>query len=123
MKREWFTPEKLSFYFYQAMVGMLYLHQQNLFFSDMKPANLLIFRNQQAKMGDFGVSIKLNDDIKDETEKIYYGKGQTKGFCTQEYLEACNNEEPLSKAQLFASDKYGLIRTFEVAIEKVQLLV
>ena len=25
-KREWFTPEKLAFYFFQAMIGMQYLH-------------------------------------------------------------------------------------------------
>jgi len=43
--RENYSPEKLGFYFYQAISGIHYLHSKNIFYSDMKGPNLLIFRN------------------------------------------------------------------------------
>ena len=36
-----------------------YLHTRNIYYGDMKPANLLIFRNQEVKIGDLGISIKM----------------------------------------------------------------
>ena len=76
------------------MIGILYLHQKNVFYSDMKPANLLIFRNQYVKMGDFGVSVKLRDDDVEGINPLYYARGQTKGYCTEEFMNAVDNEEP-----------------------------
>ena len=36
-----------------------YLHSRNIYYGDIKPENLLIFRNQEVKIGDFGISIKM----------------------------------------------------------------
>lgn len=44
---------------------MVYLHKNNVYYGDMKPENLLIFRNYQVKLGDFGVSKKLPTGCKD----------------------------------------------------------
>lgn len=44
-KREFFSEEKLAFYFYQAMVAIYTLHLKNIYYGDMKAPNSLIFRN------------------------------------------------------------------------------
>jgi hypothetical protein len=61
------------------------MQEKSIFYSDMKGPNLLIFRNQQVKLGDLGVSIKLDPEDTDGEEKLYYGKGMTKGYVTKEY--------------------------------------
>ena len=46
------------------MCGLGYLHQRNIYYADLKAANLLIFKSQEVKLGDLGISIKLdNDDL------------------------------------------------------------
>jgi serine/threonine protein kinase len=62
------------------MEAMSYLHSKNVYFGDMKPENLLVFRDYKVKLGDFGVSMKLPDDTKEDTEFIL--KGLTKQFST-----------------------------------------
>ena len=58
---EFFSPEKLSFYFLYGMCSLDYLHSKNIYYGDMKLANLLVFRNQQVKIGDLGISVKLDN--------------------------------------------------------------
>ena len=43
------------------MKALDYLHSKNVYYGDMKPENVLIFKNYQVKLGDFGVSIKLQE--------------------------------------------------------------
>ena len=43
----------------------------------MKPANLLVFKNQKVKLGDFGASLKLYEDDINGNTACYYGKGMT----------------------------------------------
>ena len=43
----------------QTLMAINYLHTRNIYYGDMKPANLLIFRNQEVKIGDLGISIKM----------------------------------------------------------------
>ncbi len=62
----------------------------------MKPANLLIFRDQRVKVGDLGISIKLDDDDDWDTPK-YQLKGITKGYVTDEILSAFKKGNKLSK--------------------------
>ena len=88
----------------------------------MKPLNLLVFRNQQIKLGDFGISLKLEDEDTDENQPLYYGKGLTPGYATNVYEEAYGNETKLSKKQLFDNDIFALIKTFQMAIDKVNNL-
>ena len=44
------------------MQALQYSHSKNLYFGDMKPENLLIFRDLSVKLGDFGVSIKYSQN-------------------------------------------------------------
>ena len=39
---------------------MAYLHSQNIYYGDMKPENVLIFKDYKVKIGDFGVSMKFS---------------------------------------------------------------
>lgn len=86
------------------MVAVAYLHQKNIYFGDMKAANLLIFRSQEVKLGDLGISIKLNHDDVAGTEDLYYVKGKTVGYVTKEVDEAEDRGFPISKNELFKCD-------------------
>jgi hypothetical protein len=49
----------------------------------MKGANLLIFRDYQVKIGDFGISIKMKElPLKDGEPEEYEIKGMTAGYTT-----------------------------------------
>lgn len=43
--QDYFSAEKFTFYIFQAMKLIDYLHSVNIYYGDVKPANLLIFRN------------------------------------------------------------------------------
>ena len=44
-RREFYSKEKLAYYCFQAMKALNYLHSRNIYYGDMKPENLLVFRN------------------------------------------------------------------------------
>lgn len=122
MKREYFSPEKLAVYFYSAICGIDYIHQKNMYYGDMKGANLLIFRDQKVKLGDLGISIKL-DKHDDPTEQRYYLKGATEGYLTREIQLIYDNETEASRIQLFENDKHALIVTFTKALNLCNNLI
>ena len=37
-------------------------NDEELYYGDMKPANILILRNKEIKIGDFGISILFSSD-------------------------------------------------------------
>jgi len=74
-----FKGPKLEFFFYQTLCIMEYLHQRGVYYGDMKPANILVFKDYRVKVGDLGISIKLNSQIP-ENKKHYKLLGITKGF-------------------------------------------
>lgn len=63
-----------------------YLHSRDIFYGDMKPENLLIFRDLKVKIGDFGISVKVNEKNKDK--KLFKIKGFTPGYVTAEIENA-----------------------------------
>jgi serine/threonine protein kinase len=65
VKIEHFSLHKLAYFGLKAMEAMCYLHRKNVYFGDMKPDNLLVFRDYKVKLGDLGISIKLPDDCPD----------------------------------------------------------
>ena len=58
---EFFVDEKLEYIFFRTLKAMQYLHSSNVYYGDMKPENILIFKNYQVKLGDFGTALKLHD--------------------------------------------------------------
>ncbi len=42
------------------MMSLVYLHTKGVFYGDMKPQNILIFKNQSVKLGDFGMSLEID---------------------------------------------------------------
>lgn len=48
----------------QSVEAMYYLNTQlQVYYGDMKPANLLIMRDKSIKIGDFGISFLFSKDI------------------------------------------------------------
>ena len=62
-------------------------------------------------MGDLGISIKMEED-KDMEGKKYVLKGVTKGFVSEEIMEAFRKGTKVSKRQLLEADKYAVKMTF-----------
>ena len=62
-KVEFFTNEKLFYFIFKTCKAIEYLHSQNVYYGDMKEANILVFRDYSVKLGDFGISIKLDPKI------------------------------------------------------------
>ncbi len=91
LQLEQISASKLEYYFFQIVCIIEYLHQRNIYYGDMKPANVLVFRDQRLKVGDLGISIKLDDDDDWDTAK-YLLKGVTKKFVTKEISKACDKE-------------------------------
>eukprot|EP00347_Sterkiella_histriomuscorum_P020593 403337218 len=94
-----------------SMKAIDYLHSKNIYYGDMKPENLLIFRNQQVKIGDFGISIKLYKNHKNS--KNYPNFYKIRGYTRQYSLPYI--QKPLclvSKPDLYLNDRFGLWKTF-----------
>eukprot|EP00347_Sterkiella_histriomuscorum_P020007 403339455 len=119
---EYFSHEKLAYYFYQALEIIEYLHQRDIYYGDMKPHNLLVFRDQQVKVGDLGISIKL-DSSKLDTEEIYQINGMSRAYASTEMALKLQQRAHVSKKQLFSYDKYCLIRTFQQCIDETKDLI
>ena len=50
------SEENARFYFIEILYGLMYLHQQNIIYRDLKPENLLINHDGHVKIADFGLS-------------------------------------------------------------------
>ncbi|KAH8730086.1 hypothetical protein GQ44DRAFT_673827 [Phaeosphaeriaceae sp. PMI808] len=62
--------------FKDTVLGLEYLHYQNVYHRDIKPANLLVTREHRIKISDFGVSYlgrpKVEDSNGDQSESEYH---------------------------------------------------
>eukprot|EP00347_Sterkiella_histriomuscorum_P013869 403363056 len=117
--QEYYSPEKLAYYFYQTIQIMAYLHQRDVYYGDMKPHNLLVFKDQLVKIGDLGTIIKL-DSSKQDDQKAYLIQGISPAYQENKTLDEWRRKIPQSKNELFEIDKYSLIRTFYQCIEKTK---
>lgn len=59
-KNKPFSEEEAMDYFIMILIGLHYLHKQNIYHRDLKPANILVDflqdETQILKIGDFGIS-------------------------------------------------------------------
>ena len=61
--------------FYQLILGISYLHNNNIIHRDLKPENILLTKNEEIKIIDFGLAIKLNNNntlLKSQCGSINY---------------------------------------------------
>lgn len=114
--QDFYTPEKLSFYFFQTFLATSYLHKRNIYYGDMKGANLLIFRNQEIKIGDLGISIKMKAD----NTSTYVPKGISEGFCMGKIKDAWNAGVGVNRDVLIENDKFAISQTFEKSLQILQ---
>ena len=72
------------FYSICTMEALDYLHSQRIYFGDMKPQNILIFKNMQVKLCDFGCAVRFEN-----LESNIYLKGATPAFSKPEIVRIC----------------------------------
>jgi len=61
-----FKRERAKFYIVEILLGIEYLHKNNMVYRDLKPENILMDKDGHIKITDFGLS-KILDDINDTT--------------------------------------------------------
>lgn len=91
MKKVRFHLKHVKLIFQQIIVGLMDMHEKNIFHCDMKPANILLNNKGEVRIADLGLSLQFNS----KDSKIYKP-------CTTTILYS-------SPEQLFRlSDGYGL---------------
>ena len=61
------SDEHMMFFLYQIMRGLKYIHSANILHRDLKPSNLLINRNCELKIGDFGMARGLSSSSEEHS--------------------------------------------------------
>jgi hypothetical protein len=70
----------------------------------MKEDNLLIFRDYSVKLGDFGISIKMKNEVKEGESDEYSLKGLTQGYTTDLIESYFNNSCKVERKDLIKND-------------------
>ena len=61
------SDEHIKFFLYQILRGLKYIHSASVLHRDLKPSNLLINRNCELKIGDFGMARGLSSSPEDHS--------------------------------------------------------
>jgi polo-like kinase 1 len=60
-KRTILTEPEVQYYLLQILDSLEYLHAEQIVHRDIKPENIFLQKGLKTKIGDFGLSIKLDD--------------------------------------------------------------
>jgi serine/threonine protein kinase len=71
---ETFHETKLFHYSKKIVAAIKFLNDQQIYYGDMKPSHVLVFKDQTVKLGDFGTSFKTK-------ESNNYIIGATRDYC------------------------------------------
>lgn len=61
------SEDHIQFFLYQILRGVKYIHSANVLHRDLKPSNLLINRNCELKIGDFGMAKGLSSSAEEHS--------------------------------------------------------
>lgn len=64
------TPEHQQYFLYQMLLGLNYVHSANVIHRDLKPANILVNKNCELKICDFGLARGF--DVEDDPNLTHY---------------------------------------------------
>ena len=67
VERQRLTENEASFFYYQLIEGVEYIHSKGIAHRDLKPENLLLDQNKKLKIIDFGLSNYFDGEKKLET--------------------------------------------------------
>ena len=87
-KRKTFTEEETKFFISCLLLGLEYIHKNNIIHRDIKPENLVLDENGYARITDFGVAKVCRPDNSSETSG-------TLGYMAPEVLMAKNHSFPV----------------------------
>lgn len=59
-----FTVERSKFYICEIILAIKELHDRNIIYCDLKPENVLLFKNGHIKLTDFGISYSISKELK-----------------------------------------------------------
>ena len=60
---QWISELHVQYFMYQILVGLRYLHSQNVLHRDIKPANLLVNKDCSLRICDFGLARSLTPQL------------------------------------------------------------
>ncbi|XP_022775611.1 mitogen-activated protein kinase kinase 7-like [Durio zibethinus] len=80
-----FSESSIAHIGYQVLNGLNYLHAFNIVHLDIKPSNLLVDKNMNVKIGDFGVSKIMRENEAPDYWDIYVG---TYAYMSPERLDS-----------------------------------
>ena len=112
---EYYSDNKLEYMFWLTLRAMNYLHSENVYYGDMKPQNILVFKDYKLKIGDFGTAMKLKEG--DDGE--YYVGGLTEKYALPKIKQAFELGTALTKKDLFENDIYAIRVSFEQIIKNM----
>lgn len=112
--------------FTQIILGLEYIHSQNILHRDIKTANVFLFRKGLVKLGDFGIAREVNDD---QLAKTLIGtpyfmspellRGQAYGFPSDVWAAGCVLFETMTRKHAFSGktreELFGNIIAGEIA--------
>ena len=67
-----YTPEKLAYYFFQALGIINFLHDSNVYHGSIRPYAFEIYRDQSMKISDLQYGLKMKDDSAKNADREIY---------------------------------------------------